>query len=470
MIGICSYGAYVPLLRMKKEAMGGFGTDERSVANFDEDSLTMAVEAARDCLIGVDPKTIDGLFLATTTAPLLEKQAASMALLAAGLPEETLTVDLTDSLRAGTNALRLAADAVKAGSSKKILITAADCRMARPEAMLEQNIGDGAGALVIGSTKVIASIENSYSASSAFFDQWRPAGDPFVHTWQDRFALNAGYTPIAKKAIAAAMKKFKVEPNDIAKAVYTAPDGRSHGNLGKALGFNAKQIQAPLFDKMGNTGAAFPIMLLISALETAKEGDKILVASYGDGVDVLLLQVTNEIEKLKARRGMKGYLASKQMIPSYMRYLRMRHMYPVELSRFADVVPGLAQLWREKESIVMFHGSKCNQCGWQEYPIRRICPNCLSKDDYAEVSLADTKATLFSFTTDSGPMVPNTTDDPMCRVIVDFKGGARMDGEMTDWGGIIEDLQVGIPLEMTFRKLERQGDIPAYSWKPRPVR
>jgi hydroxymethylglutaryl-CoA synthase len=470
MIGICSYGAYVPLLRMKKEAMGGFGTDERSVANFDEDSLTMAVEAARDCLTGMERKTIDGLFLATTTAPLLEKQTASMAAMAADLPEEIFTVDCTDSLRAGTNALRLAADAVKAGSSKSIIVAAADCRMARPEAMLEQNIGDGAGALLIGNTKVIASIEGSYSSSSYFFDQWRPAGDKFVHTWQDRFALNAGYTPIAKKAIAAAMKKLGVEAKDIAKAVFTGPDARSHANLGKALGFNTKQIQAPLFDKMGNTGAAFPIMLLISALETAKEGDKILVASYGDGVDVLLLQVTKEIEKLKARRGMKGYLKSKTMIPSYMRYLRIRHLYPVELSRFADVVPGLAQLWREKESIVKFHGSKCKQCGWLEYPIRRICPNCLSKDDYEEVNLTDVKATLFSFTTDSGPMVPNTTDKPMCRVIIDFKGGARMDGEMTDWGGIIEDLEVGIPLEMTFRKLERQGDIPAYSWKPRPVR
>ena len=311
MIGICSYGAYVPLLRMTKEAMGGFGPDERSVANFDEDSLTMAVGAAVDCLVGMDRTAIDGLFLATTTAPLLEKQAASIAAVAVDLPEEILTVDLTDSLRAGTNALRLAADAVKAGSSKRILVTAADCRMARPEAMLEQNIGDGAGALIIGSTNVIASIEGSYSASSAFIDQWRPAGDQFVHTWQDRYALNAGFTPISKKAIAAAMKKFGVEAKDIAKAVYTAPDGKNHGNLGKALGFNAKQIQAPLFDKMGNTGAAFPIMLLVSALETAREGDKILVASYGDGVDVLLLQVTKEIEKLKARRGMKGYLKSK---------------------------------------------------------------------------------------------------------------------------------------------------------------
>jgi hydroxymethylglutaryl-CoA synthase len=474
MAGICSYGAYVPLLRLRRESMaqlGGFaGPGEKAVANFDEDSLTMAVEAAIDCLGGVDRQTIDGLFFASTTPPLLEKQIASIAATVADLREEIFTVDCTDSLRAGTSSLRLAMDAVKAGSAKRVLVTAADCRMGIPLSGLEQNLGDGAAALLVGNSDVIASIEGSYSISSAYIDLWRPADDKFVHSWQDRFALNAGYQPIAQKAISEAMKRFGLGAKDLAKVIFYAPDARSHANLGKSLGFGAKQIQDPLFEVMGNTGAAFPLMLLVAALENAKAGDKILLASYGDGVDVLILQVTKEIEKVKGHRGMKGYLKSKRMLPSYLRYLRMRHLFPVDRTRFADVIPGLAQLWRERNSLLKYHGSKCKECGWVEFPIRRICPKCLEKDNFEEVRLTDKKATLFSFSTDTNPLTPGTTDSPMGRGVVDFEGGGRMEGEMTDWGDNIEELEVGMPVEMAFRRFERQGDVPAYSWKPRPVR
>jgi 3-hydroxy-3-methylglutaryl CoA synthase len=57
MIGISSYGAYIPAFRLSRDLMakawgrGSIG-GERSVANNDEDSATMAVEAAFDCLQG----------------------------------------------------------------------------------------------------------------------------------------------------------------------------------------------------------------------------------------------------------------------------------------------------------------------------------------------------------------------------------------------------------------------------------
>jgi len=452
-------------------ALGGFAMPgEKSVANFDEDSVTMAVEAANDCITNADRKSIDGLFLATTTAPLLEKQGASIAAIAADLGEEILTADFGDSLRAGTNALRMAADAIKAGSSKRILVTASDKRRATPLSMIEQNIGDGAAALVVGKTGVIASIENSYSLSSAYIDVWRYPGDNFVHTWQDRFFLNAGFTPTMKKAMAAAMKKFGVEPKDITTAVYTAPDSKTHGNIGKACGFKPAQIQNPLFEVMGHTGAAFPLMLLVSALEKAKAGDKIIVASYGDGVDVLLLQVTDAISKFKKKRAMSGYLKSGRKLSSYLRYLRMNHYFPAEKSRFADIIPGLAQLWRERNSLLKFHASKCNKCGWTEYPIKRICPKCRNKDDYTEVRLVDKKAILFSYSTDTNPMNPEYTDAVCGRGIIEFPDGARCEGELTDWGDDVDELDVNMPMEMTFRRYERQGDVPAYAWKPRRVR
>ena len=51
---------------------------ERTVANSDEDSLTMAMSAGADCMAGIDPKSVDGVYFATTTSPYHEKQCAAV--------------------------------------------------------------------------------------------------------------------------------------------------------------------------------------------------------------------------------------------------------------------------------------------------------------------------------------------------------------------------------------------------------
>ena len=473
MVGICSYGAYVPLYRLAREVMvleGKGGAGERSVAGADEDSLTMTVDAILDCTKGIDRGAIDALFNATTTAPFAEKQLAAAAAAALDFGENIVTADLGNSLKAGVTALRLAADSVKAGSAKKVMVSAADCRLGTPLSAMESNSGDGAAALLVGDTDVIASIEGVYSLSSDFTDTWRPANDKFVHVWSDRFTVPEGYQPLIRNAVSAAMKKFGVEPAGITKFIFSAPDARTHAAMAPLLKFDAKtQLQYPLFNEMGNTGTAFPLMLLVAALEQAKPGDTLLLAGYGDGVDVMLLKVTEQIKKAKDRHGVLGYLKSKKMLPGYAKYLRLRHLFYVEPSRMTPITPGLAQLWRERDSMYKLHASKCKQCGWIEFPIRRICPKCYSKDSYEQVKLLDQKVTVYSFSTDTIPTIPEVTDPPQGRAIIDFSGGARMELEMTDFGKI-EDMKVGQPMEMTFRRLERQGDVAAYAWKVKPVR
>ena len=473
MIGICSYGAYVPLYRLAREIMvleGKGGAGERSVAGADEDALTMAIDAILDCTKGMDRGSIEGLLNATTSSPFAEKQIAAAAAAALDFKDNIIAADIGHSLRAGLTAVKLAADTVKAGSAKKVMVTAADRRLGTPLSAMESNGGDGAAALLLGDKDVIASIEGFYSFSSDFTDTWRPATDQFVHVWSDRFAVAEGYQPMMQQALAAAMKKFGIEPKDVTKLVYNGPDARTHGAVATALKFDPKtQVQEPLFNMLGNTGAAFPLMLLVAALEKAKAGDSILVAAYGDGVDVMLLKVTDDIEKARDRHGVLGYLKSKKMLPSYVKYLRLRHLFFVESSRMTPITPGLAQLWRERDSMYKLHASKCKQCGWVEFPIRRICPKCYSKDDYQQVKLLDQKVKLYSFSTDTIPTIPEVTDPPQGRAIIDFEGSTRMELEMTDFGNI-QDLKVGQPMEMTFRRLERQGDVAAYAWKCKPVR
>src|SRR2546427_6241303 len=147
MVGITSYGAYLPMLRLPLAAIGGGaakpGGPEKAVANWDEDAVTMAVAAAIDCLRGVERASVDGVLFASTSYPFKEKQGAAIVARALDLRRDVLTADLGDSLRAGTTALRTALDAVKAGSADRILIVAGETRKAAPLSGMDANLGDG---------------------------------------------------------------------------------------------------------------------------------------------------------------------------------------------------------------------------------------------------------------------------------------------------------------------------------------
>src|SRR5262250_803009 len=199
MVGIRSFGAYIPMLRLPFAAIAGGGrkaaggSGEKAVAYFDEDAVTMAVAAATDCLRGIDRASVDGLLFASTSYPYKEKQGASVVAKALDLRRDVHTADLGGSLRAGTTAVRAALDAVKAGSARNVLVLASDCRLAAPRSPLERNVGDGAAALLISAQSVAAEVEQLHTISDEIIDVWRMDSDPFVHAWEDRFVVEHGF-------------------------------------------------------------------------------------------------------------------------------------------------------------------------------------------------------------------------------------------------------------------------------------
>ena len=297
-IGITSYGAYIPMHRMPREvfynAWGGAKMPgERSVCNFDEDSLTMAWEAAADCMRGIDANKVDGLFYATTTASFLERLGASILAVTLDLREDIRTMDVTDSLSACTTAVAAAADAVKAKSAKNVLVAASEHRMAAPAGDFEMALGDGAAAVLIGDKNVIATIEGSYHISDEFSGVWRAEGEQFIRAGEDRMVYDKGYSEVLEKGIKGLLKKYDMQASDFAKVVYdTTLETRRHSQMAKQLKLADDQVQDNLFGTVGNTGAAHAMLMLIAALEEAKPGDKILWASYANGVDAFILHVT----------------------------------------------------------------------------------------------------------------------------------------------------------------------------------
>lgn len=467
MAGIVSYGAYVPLFRLGKGTAGWEGPTERAVANFDEDSVTMAVAALRDALTAMDPATIDALYFASTTQPYTEKQSATTIGWGADLRTDIFTVDCTDSLRAGTNALKLALDAAKAGSARRIAVVAADNRLAQPRSSFERTFGDGAAALIVGEEQVIATVEGHLSFSHEIMDTWRSADEDMVRAWEDRFRLEKGFIESLTESVSKALEKFARTAKDYTKVIFSAPDARAHREAARALGLEASQVQDGLFSTMGHTGAAFPLMLLIAALEEAQPGDRLLLASYGDGCDVFSLQITEGKGQLPPRRGMKAHLAAKKALPNYEQYLKWRGLHQPDpgVRRPPMPTPSATALFRERERNLRFCAAKCRACGTVQYPPQRVCTKCRKRDDFDPVRLSDKPARLFTYALD---YIAGSVDVPLAVCIVNFAGGGRALMTMTD--RLVEEIDIDMPLEMSFRKLYEAEGIHNYFWKCTPVR
>lgn len=364
MAGITSFGAYIPFYRLAHKeiarAWGGrAGEGERAVANVDEDSITMAVEAVRDLLGKGDGSEIDSLMFATTTSPYAEKQASALIATAADLRNDVRTADYTSSLRSATTATLAALDSVKAGSVSNVIITAADTRLAPPKSANERMFGDAASAIAVGRDKVIAELIAGHSTVDEMTDVWRADDDRFVSGWEERFSITQGYQRVVRQTVSELFERNAIGPSEISKAIFYAPDPGTLAGTAKSLGLKAEQIPDHLFSTVGNTGTAMPLLVLSSVLENAHAGEKLLVVGYGSGCDALMFEVTDEIDNAKTkagRRGVNGHLASKANLDSYERYAKFRELINTEAARRQSPSASAPQIWRRRDDIYRLHG------------------------------------------------------------------------------------------------------------------
>ena len=472
MVGITSIGVYLPIYRLGSDEIAATwavrstrGT--KAVAGYDEDTVTMAVAAALDCINGggIEP---DGLSLATTTAPYREKQSAAIVAGVVDLPQETRTADFTGSLRAGSIALKSAIDAVSAGSLKDVVVTAADCRLGAAKGNLEQALGDGAAAVAVGSNGVIAEIEGSYSVFNDFTDYWRTEDDTYIRTTEQRFIDEVGYLPTMQEAISGLLKKCKLETNDFARIVCYASDSRQHATLARRMKFDKDRVQDPLYQSIGNTGTAAALLMLIAALREARADDRILFVSYGDGADAYCIKVTENIQKFQKKPLITDKLAGKIAI-NYGQYLTWKNLVAVEASTLPErSALSLPSRWRERRAISALYGVRCKKCGTPQInqigQAIRVCVNCQAKDDFEPYKFSDKKGKLFSYAIDQ---LQPTQNPPGVNGVVDFDEGGRIICELTDCQP--DEVAVGMPVEMTFRKMFLSRGINNYFWKAKPV-
>lgn len=478
MIGITSIGGYVPRFRLNRQtifqAMGWFNpatfgsaSGERSVANHDEDSITMAVAAGADCLRGRGRDSIAAVFVGSSTLPFELREAATIVAAALDLGVGTRTADITDSLKAGTTALLAGLDAVKAGLGGEALVVASECRIARMGSTQEHMYGDAAAAVLLGDRDVIAEFKGFYSIAADFADHLRETGARFDRTWEERWCRDEGFQKIIPQTVVSLLKQTGLKITDAAKIVFPCEFGRAHAIIGKIMGAKPEQLQDPLTKPLGDSGAAHPLVMLVAALQDAKPGDKIIVAGYGNGCDALLFEVTDAIKRLTRPRGIKGYLAVKEDIQSYQRYAVFRELIPMEVGIRGEfqAPTAFSTLWRDRRAVMGLVGSRCVTCGTPQYPPQRICVKCNAVDRSEPYRFSDRPGTVFTYT---GDMLAFSVDPPAIYGIVDMDGGGRLYLDFTDCK--LESVKVGMPVELSFRRKyhDRQRGISGYFWKAVP--
>jgi 3-hydroxy-3-methylglutaryl CoA synthase/NAD(P)-dependent dehydrogenase (short-subunit alcohol dehydrogenase family)/putative sterol carrier protein len=480
-IGITSFGGYIPRLRLDRmsiyEAMGWYAPaivmvaqGQRSFGNWDEDSLTLAVAAARDCLVGQDRARVDGVYLGSTTLPFADRQCAGVLKDALNLGDELITADFTTSLRAGTTALLTALSAVKSGDHHQLLVTAADQRQTKAATFYEMWFGDGAASLLVGDQDVVAELVGTHTRSLDFVDHYRGAGKRTDYTWEERWVRDEGYAKIIPTTVTALLEQVGWTATDVSRFVYPCFFKSEHKKIAKKLGAQPDQVADNLHEACGETGAAHPLVMLVQALEQAQPGDRIVVAGFGQGCDALAFRVTDAITTLPARRGIGGSLDDKLVVRNYTKFLKFRGLVETDQGIRAEAPTQAAPtvLWRKRDLLNGLVGGRCTTCGTPQIPRQDLCvnPECRAVGTQEPYAFADRPARVKSFT---GDMLAVSVDPPAIYGMVEFEQGGRFMADFTDC--TLDEVSVGQPVRFEFRKrvTDEARGMTCYFWKAVPL-
>jgi len=478
-VGIRSFGAYLPRLRLERSAIavatgwatgnrGGKPKGSRSYCAWDEDSLTMAVEAARDCLAGSDRSDLTSLAFASTTHPFADRSNAGVVAAALNLPESVRGFDASGNLRSGVGAL-LQAFAQARGTPGDALVVAADRRLAKPASEQEMSYGHGAAALRVGAGgELAAELLGSASLQDDFVDHYRASESDFDYALEERWVRDEGYLNIVPRAIQSALQAAGLEQAAVKHLVVQAP-GRFAGAIAKAAGIAAEALQEDLGSSCGDTGTAHPFLMLGAVLKKAVAGDVIMLASFGQGSDAIVLRATGRAPS--PGRGLQGALAEGTLDQQYVRFLANCGLVEIDWGMRAERDNRTAQsvAWRKHRDVTSFIGGQCSQCGTVQFPRSRACvnPDCRAFDTQVEIALAETGGKVKTYTED---WLAVTRSPPHVYGNVALDNGANVFTEFADTpAGTIE---VGTPVRFVFRikDFDAVRGFRRYFWKATPVR
>ena len=337
MVAIVGYGAYIPFYRIKvediariwgenpKSISNGLGIFEKSVPSIDEDTATIAVEAARRAIktTKIDAKDIGAIYVGSESHPYAVKPTATIVAEAINATPYMTAADYEFACKAGTAAIQNCMALVKSGMIKYGMAIGSDVAQAAPGDALEYTAAAGGAAYIIGK-EGIAEINETVSFTTDTPDFWRREGQPYPGHGE-RFTGEPAYYRHIKNAANLLMEKMGTKPSDYDYAVFHQPNGKFPRRVAKMLGFSKEQIENGLLCPIiGNTYSGSMLMGLAATLDIAKPGDRIIAVSFGSGAgsDAFDITVTDAIEEYE-RQNVRKMIEKKKYI-DYSIYMKFR--------------------------------------------------------------------------------------------------------------------------------------------------
>ncbi len=312
--GIVSYGVYIPRYRIRAEEIArvwgergdmaqNLNVFEKSVPDFDEDAVTIGVEAARNAVKrgSFNPARIGAIYAGSESHPYAVKPTGTIIGEAIGVDHQLTAADFEFACKAGTAAVQACLGLVASNLIDLGLAIGTDTSQGAPGDALEYTAAAGAAAYVIGRENLAAEIEGFYSFTTDTPDFWRREGMPYPEHG-GRFTGEPGYFKHVLSATRGLLKKMRTIPEDYDYAVFHQPNGKFPVRVAGQLGFSRDQIEPGLVVPwIGNTYSGSSLIGLAATLDVARPGERIFLASFGSGAgsDAFSIRVKDGIEDVR---------------------------------------------------------------------------------------------------------------------------------------------------------------------------
>jgi hydroxymethylglutaryl-CoA synthase len=472
-------GVHIPKLRLARTAIAAAmawtqapgraaARGARAICNWDEDALTMAVEAARPCATAAVSASRDAeaapqsIVFCSTTAPFVDRDDAVVLAAALDFPDSIETLNLGASLRAATSGL---INALRRSDRATTLLVASDARLTRAGSPQEMTYGDAAVAILLGpaSPEALATVLATRTLSSDFVDHYRMSGSPFDYALEERWVRDESLLQLIPRAVSELLSAAGTGTDAVRH--FALPAGAATAKrIAQACGLQTARRDERVLAECGDAGVALPLLMLAAALEAAQPGELIVLIGLGQGVDALLLRA--EAGLRKSGRALTDALSTKRDEPSYVRYLSHRGLLDVDFGMRAERDQRTAHTvaYRKRGALSAFKGGRCQQCGTVQFPQSRVCvnPECRATDTQVPHRLAESQGRVKSFTEDWQAYAARP---PYLYGNVEFAEGGNLLMEFTDIDS--GELKVNDAVRFVYRikDEDRARGFRRYFWK-----